>query len=306
MRHKELFKTYVWLVETIFRHGPLTLDEIGERWLDSSISGGQQLPRTSFNRYRTDIEDVFGIKINCNRSDGWRYYINRYSDMEANSVQNWMANTISLNNIISESKSVHDRILLEAIPTEGGNLQKVVEAMKLSREVEIGYLKYHSSESRLYTLQPYCVKLYHRRWYLLARYPDTKEFRLFAFDRINNVTIGKKRFKVDPRFNAREYFADCFGVAVTASEQVERVVLRAFGTQRFYMRDLPVHPSQRLLGEGEGYTDYEVTLRPSDDFIAHLLSCGSWIQVISPQRVADKVAGYARSILNRYEAADNQ
>ena len=31
MRHKQLFKTYVWLVETVYRFGPLTFDEIRDR-----------------------------------------------------------------------------------------------------------------------------------------------------------------------------------------------------------------------------------------------------------------------------------
>ena len=72
MRHKELFKTYVWLIETIHRQGPLSLEEIGNLWLSSSLSEGQSMPRTSFNRHREEIEDLFGIKIVCDRSIGWK------------------------------------------------------------------------------------------------------------------------------------------------------------------------------------------------------------------------------------------
>lgn len=304
MRHKELFKTYVWQVETIYRHGPITLEEIGERWRGSSLSEGDAMARTSFNRHREDIEDVFGIRIVCNRSDGWRYSIENCNDIDSHSVQNWMANTLSLNNIISDGKAVHDRIMLETVPTEGSHLQQVVEAMKLSRKIKIGYRKYHTSETKLYVVEPYCVKLYHRRWYLLARYTETKEFRVFAFDRIENVEVTKNRFKLDVRFSAHEYFRECFGVTLTVSEKVERIVLRAFGTQRFYMRDLPIHSSQKLLMQAADYTEYEVTLRPTDDFIAHLLSCGSWIKVISPPSLAEKVATYARAIVSRYEKSD--
>ena len=58
MRHKQLFKTYVWLVETVYRFGPLTFDEIRDRWEYSSLYEGIPMARTSFNRYRDEIEDI--------------------------------------------------------------------------------------------------------------------------------------------------------------------------------------------------------------------------------------------------------
>ena len=70
MRHKELFKTYVWLIEKIHRQGPLSLEEIGNLWLKTSLSDGQPLAHTSFNRHRVEIEDLCGIKIVCDRRNG--------------------------------------------------------------------------------------------------------------------------------------------------------------------------------------------------------------------------------------------
>lgn len=58
MRHKDLFKTYIWLIETIHRFGALTLSELGDLWLKSSISEGVPMSRTSFNRHREEIEDI--------------------------------------------------------------------------------------------------------------------------------------------------------------------------------------------------------------------------------------------------------
>ena len=136
MRHKELFKTYIWLIETIHRQGPLSLEEIETLWLKSSLSEGQYMARTSFNRHREEIEDLFGIKIVCDRSRGWKYRIENADVMDKPSVGNWMANTISLNNLIAENRSVSDRILLENIPSEGVNLQRVIEAMKTSKMIE--------------------------------------------------------------------------------------------------------------------------------------------------------------------------
>lgn len=302
MRHKELFKTYVWLIETIHRQGSLSLEEIGKRWLNTSLSEGQPLARTSFNRHREEIEDLFGIKIVCDRSIGWKYRIENADDLDKPSVENWMANTISLNHIIAENRSVSDRVLLENIPSEGVNLQSVVEAMKISKMIEFDYLKYHSTETKRYLVEPYCVKLYHRRWYMLARYPNIpREFRVFAFDRIVDTTISTKKFKIDKDFDAASYFNECFGVAPNFDVPLQKVVLRAYDTEQYYMRDLPVHPTQRLIAEGDGYCDYEVTLRPTEDFLGYLLSRAHWVEIISPQEVREHINRMIDNIKNRYK-----
>lgn len=301
MRHKDLFKTYIWLIETIHRYGSLSLSEIDDLWIKSAISDGVPMARTSFNRHREEIEDIFGIKIVCSRSQGNKYFIENADVINRVSVENWMANTISINNIIAENKSVSDRILLESIPSEGGNLQKAIVAMRKSNILEFDYKKYYSTEVKHYTIEPYCVKLYHRRWYLLGMYPGAKDFRLFAFDRMSNVNITSEKFRIAASFDASEYFKECFGVALNSSVPVQKIIIRAYINERYYLRDLPLHPTQRFIGEGDGYYDYEITMRPTEDFLGYLLSRSNFVKIISPASLAEQLKDMARSILKRYD-----
>ena len=300
MRHKELFKTYVWLIDTIYRHGPVSLEELGRRWLQSSLCDGNPLSRTSFNRHREEIEDAFGIRIVCDRRNGWRYSLEDTGKMKSQSVQTWMANTLSLNNVMAENRAVHDRILLEHIPSEGANLQKAIEAMKHGRMVRIVYRKYQSNETKQHIGEPYCVKLYRRRWYLLMRNPDTKAFVVWAFDRIIELDFYKRKFKMEKDFDAAAYFGECFGTVRNDEIPLQKIVLRTFGKERFYMRDLPLHSSQTLVSESADYTDYAITIRPTDDFIAHLLSRAEWIQVRSPKSLVQKMKSTIAAMQGRY------
>ena len=258
------------------------------------------MSRTSFNRHRDEIEDIFGIKIICSRSSGNKYSIENISALDSNSVESWMANTISINNIIAENKSVKDRILLESIPSEGGNLHTAIVTMRKSNLLEFDYKKYYSAASKHYVIEPYCVKLYHRRWYLLGRYPETKDFRLFAFDRMSNVNISTVKFKIDKTFDGSEYFNECFGVALNTSVPVQNIIIRAYINERYYLRDLPLHPTQRLVGEGDGYFDYEITMRPTEDFLGYLLSRSNFVKIISPKSLANQLKQMAQSIVDRY------
>lgn len=303
MRHKEIFKTYVWLVDTLLRFGPLTLDEIGARWQRSSLFDGNPMARTSFNRYRDDIEDVFGIRIICSHDDGWRYSIDNVDEMNANSVQSWMANTLSINNIITENRSVQDRIILESIPSEGPMFQTAIEAMKHSRMLALDYRKYKNRDNDVkhYEVEPYCVKLYHRRWYILVRLPERDQMRVLSFDRIIHLEMLKKKFRFNRKFDANAYFSDCYGVYRSEEIKAQRIVVRAYDWEQFALRDLPIHPSQRKIADGGGWTDYEMTLRPSSDFLGFLLLNAQWVKVISPQSVIDALRQTLSETRSLYE-----
>ena len=72
---KDLFDKYIWLVDTIYRAGKITFEEINERWLRSRLSEGEDIPLRTFHNWRIAIEQVFDININCNRKGGYYYYI---------------------------------------------------------------------------------------------------------------------------------------------------------------------------------------------------------------------------------------
>ena len=63
-----LFKEYVWLVNTINQARNITLNDINKKWLKTEMSGGVEMARITFNRHKAAIEDIFGIRIECDRS----------------------------------------------------------------------------------------------------------------------------------------------------------------------------------------------------------------------------------------------
>ena len=136
------FKEYIWLVNTIRKARRITFAEIQDKWLDTDMSGGVELARSTFARHKDAIEDFFGIYIDCDRQNGYEYYIGNDHVLREDSVQNWMLSTLSVNNIISESLSLQDRILLQPVPSEGNYLKMVIEAMKKSVRIAVEYRKY--------------------------------------------------------------------------------------------------------------------------------------------------------------------
>ena len=69
------FKEYIWLVNTIRRARRITFAEIQDKWLDTDMSGGVELARSTFARHKDAIEDIFGIYIDCDRQNGYEYCV---------------------------------------------------------------------------------------------------------------------------------------------------------------------------------------------------------------------------------------
>ncbi len=312
MKIPVLFKEYIWLIETINRFGKITLAELSERWKQTEDSGGMELSRSTFNRHRDAILDMFGVIIECDRRDGNRYYIENREVLDDDSVQNWMFSTLSVGKMLDENVSLQHRILLESIPSGNRQLQQVIQAMRENRRIMLTYQRYGAAAANSFPVEPYCVKLFRRRWYVLAKmsrphyYHDGEEqrggfFSVFSLDRIEHMELLKTKFAVDPAFDAAAYFNECFGIVVGDGTKPERVVLRAYGLEAFNVRSLPLHHSQRELEATEEYTDFELVVRPTSDFKAHLMSRGRWLQVLSPQWLADELQQWLQAALDAYK-----
>ncbi len=301
MKIPELFKEYIWLVNVIHQAGNISLAEINEKWLQTDMSQGMEMARSTFNRHREAIEDIFGIIIECKRRGGYRYYISNEHVLREDTIQNWMLSTLSVSNVVFESLRLQDRILLETIPAAGTILKEIVKAMRKNLRAIIHYRKYGTETIKEVKIEPYCIKLYHRRWYVLAHQEEENKFRVYSFDRILDISITKETFSIPKDFNASEFFWECFGIVKDDNTPLEQVLIRAFGKERYYMHDLPFHHSQKMVCETDEYVDFEMSLRPTLDFMGHLLSRSSQIKVLQPQWLADKVRQMLEESIHRYD-----
>ena len=75
MRTQAKFKEYIWLVNTINKARAISFADIQKKWLETDMSEGIELARSTFNRHKDAIEDIFGIYIECNRKNGYNYSI---------------------------------------------------------------------------------------------------------------------------------------------------------------------------------------------------------------------------------------
>lgn len=295
----ELLQKYIWLVNTFIRAGEhgLSLDEICERWEDRFDS---QYSRRTFNNHRQNVADVFGIDIECNRSTN-RYFIRYCDDVSDAQAENaWLINTFTVNNMLTMGKErLSGRVAVEDTPSGHRHLTSIMEAMTEGLEIRIRYQKYTSSDASEYTVRPYAVKETARRWYMIGHCIERKGLRVYGLDRVIDIQETGKTFKMDKKFDVDELFATSFGIYLPDGPG-QTITFRASSTDARYLRDLPLHPSQKELESDDGSTTFSIFVCPNKALTMEFCKYGSSIEVLSPASVRNEVASELQRAAGRY------
>ena len=303
--HKAMSKIlnkYIWLAETIYKARKITFEEINEeRRKEVDFSGGEDLPLRTFHKWRIGVEDLLGLVIECERKGRYAYYIANESEIANGTLKRWLFDTITEGNLLMENQRMKDRILLQHTPTNNQQLKTILQAMRENHTLRVTYHSYYRPSATTFEAEPYCVKMFRRRWYMAARSPYYKKVMVYALDRIVNLELltGNK-FALPLDFDAKAFFNDCFGVIIGDNTATEEVTLRVSEWQAHYLRDLPLHASQRELAPEDNRCTFAFRLRPTFDFQQELLSLGADVEVIEPHWLRETMKEKIREMAERH------
>ncbi len=295
---KNLFNRYIWIVDTIRRHGTITRQELNRLWVRSSVGDGQPIPRRTFYNYRNAIEELFKINIECNPST-FEYYIDG-SDPHSESVTDWMLNTASLSNVLSDARDVSDKVFLEDVPSSRQFLSPVISAMKELNAITFGYSPYsRTGVPKPVVLEPYFLKIFKLRWYVTGRNVKENVIKTYALDRMSDLTVTDSSFTIPADFDAEAYFRDSFGIVFSHGD-VHKVTLRVTPRQAKYFRALPLHHSQSEMIHDQ-YSIFTYNLRLTPDFVQELLSYGPNVTVLAPAELRAMMLTNLQQSLENYQ-----
>ena len=293
---KDAFKTYIWLLDTIQRHGRIKLVDLKEKWLASSVNDLRRpLADRTFKNYRENIEQIFDIVIKCDRATN-EYFIDNEYDLDGNSIRDWMLNSLSLRNLLNESAGLHDRILLEDVPSSHRSLTSVIDSMRDNKKLCISYKGHSMTEYKDMVIHPYSIRLFKRRWYLIAYSEYSKGIRLYMLDRAASVNVLDEVFEMPEDFDAEGYFEDFYGVRRSEDDK-QRVVLKVNAKNRDLVRTVALHRSQEEIETNDEYSVFEYFLRPNFDFKQEIISYLDSVEVVEPLSLRKEIG---RMVLNVY------
>lgn len=293
----------MWLIETVDSQ-PLTRQQISYKWERSSLNdNGKPLSKKTFYNHVDAVEEIFNLRIRCrNKRKGSTYYIENGEDVDDSSnLTRWMIDTISVSNRVSESRELCGRILYEEIPSGQEFLLTIIEAMKENKALTMTYEGFSGKPATTFPVEPYLVKVFRRRWYLVAKSRELDKLRMYALDRIRDIDIlDGGMFEMPEDFSAEAYFSEYFGVIHDESYSTETVRIKVNGLQYRYLETLPLHRSQKEVEKGDGYTIFEYRLKPTYDFIQEIFSRTEDSEVLSPGWLREEIAGKVERMARLY------
>ena len=281
-----LIKKYVWLLSTVHNRGPISLANIQSRFRNQF---GEELSERQFHRYTDAVESLFDIEIKFDRS--WNgYVIADREELKDMGMRTWMIQTFSVSSVLHESQDLKNRILLENVPSGQQHLTIIVDAMREGVALSMTYHSFHREEPSTFEVEPYCVKLFEQRWYMLGKSDGYDDLRIYALDRIKALEPIERKFKLPKKFDAAKFFEDYYGIIISDDDyDVCPVALLADAKQSNYLRTLPLHHSQVEVERNDEYSIFEYRLCPTFDFRQKILSMGVAVEVLAPTKLIAKV-----------------
>lgn len=237
----------------------------------------------TFKRDRDLILNFFGIEINYRRSTH-TYKIEEFENLDQ---VNAMYDNLLLVNAYRRTKDQSEIMHFEKRQASGlHNLEGMIYAIKNSKIISFNYTKHWEGIPQHRLVEPYAIKEFRNRWYLLANDAKDDQFfiKTFGLDRISDLDIHTKKFEKEAA-NIEEMFINSFGIISTLNEKPKKIILSFEHDQGKFVKTLPMHHSQTILVDTPDEFRIELTLVPTYDFYQELLSHAERLKIVEPESV---------------------
>lgn len=256
-----------------------------------------RVSKRTFQRDLEDIRSLYNIDIQYNFSSKV-YYI----DSEENgSMTERMLEAFDTFNALNVSDRIAQFIHFEKRRPKGTeNLYGLVHAIKNKKCISFAYAKFWDDFSTSRTIEPYALKEFSNRWYIIGKDLKDENTKTFALDRLTELQISANNFKHPINFEVEDHFRYCFGIISPNGQAPQKIVLSFEAHQGKYIKTLPLHDTQRVILDTEEELQIELKLCITHDFVMELLSYGKTLKVLEPQSLIQSMKNELHAALKAY------
>jgi predicted DNA-binding transcriptional regulator YafY len=185
-------------------------------------------------------------------------------------------------------------------------LQLLVDAIQEHRVLKLAYQSFARSEPKEHRIQPYFIKEYKGRLYLVAMdvaAGKMPKMLMFALDRFAKLQETYDRFKPD-NIDTENYFKYTLGVSYTSNEPQD-IRLRFAAGQAAYVRSQPIHHSQEIISDKDAYTDIALRLVINTELKMIIAEYGSGVEVLAPPALREWFTAESQKLSQIYGASQH-
>ena len=268
--------------------------ELKDRKFDLTIRTFQRDIDEIYTTFATSI--VYDKKSNC-------YCIEETEDNPYK--KNRLLEAYDTFNMLNMGEDLSHYIDFERIRPRGTeHLFGLLHAIKNKLQIRFHHQKFEDETITNRLVEPYSLKEFDSRWYLICKDLNDKKIKTFALDRMTELDITKSRFIVPTDFSLKEMFRYSFGIITPRNEQPETIILSFDSEQAKYIKSLPLHHTQEILLDNDEELQIKLELWITHDFEMKILSYGASVKVIRPIRLANRIKAELQRAANQYKNED--
>jgi len=281
MSKREAIARYNLIINKL-RKAPATFNEVSDYLSRESELQDYNfnVSKRTFQRDVADILSIYHIDIQFDFNRGV-YHIESDSQPDIN---NRMLEAFDIFYVLNIADGLSQFIHLEKRRPQGTeHLYGLLHAIKNKVGIRFSYQKFWEEEVTQRTAEPYGLKEFKNRWYLLAKDIKDDHVKSFALDRLTNLEITRKPFERSKTYSVEESYRYCFGIISPNDMLPEEVVLSFEPVQGKYIKSLPLHETQQVAIDNEDELQVKLKICITHDFIMELLSFGANMKVLKPK-----------------------
>jgi predicted DNA-binding transcriptional regulator YafY len=298
MSKRESIARYNLVIKKLRKH-PASFAEISDYLsLESELQDYNfNVSKRTFQRDLEDIRSLYNIDIQFDFSR--KVY---FLDLdEQPDVNERILEAFDTFNALNLSDRLSNNIHFEKRRPQGTeNLYGLLHAIKNHLQIKFTYQKFWEDELTKRNVEPYALKEFRNRWYVLANDLKDNQVKSFALDRLTDLVITKRKFQFPIDFNINDHYKYCFGIISPNGHKPQEVILSFDPFQGKYIKSLPLHESQQILIDNEDELRVKLTLFVTHDFFMELLSYGENLKVIEPESLIKDIKNSLQETLKQY------
>ncbi|MDY0388464.1 MAG: WYL domain-containing protein [Methanolobus sp.] len=303
MSKRTFFKRYIWLFDLIKNNPYITLNEIIEKFNKSILWNDEAVgySKRTFHRDVNEIEELFGVEIeydNVNKG----YFID-YDIIQENT--SLLIESYRIINTLEQFREISKYISTGFHNTGSEHISTILCAIKNNNIIEFSYYKYVGGDITLRNIEPYFLKEFKFRWYIIGKDINDKQVKTFALERVQRNTLIIKpntNYHIPEDINPDNFFDNSFGIFKLQNSESELVELSFSPLKGKFIKSVPLHKSQKLLIDNKTELRIQLQLQITHDFIMEILSHGCDVIVLKPSGLAERIKNELEQSIKHYNS----
>jgi predicted DNA-binding transcriptional regulator YafY len=254
--------------------------------------------KRTLQRDLKEIRNLFGIDIEYSKPNKG-YFISQNESENMNFQR--MMEAFDMFNSLNLAQDLTPYIHLEKRRPQGTeNLYGLLHAIKNKLLINFTYQKFWEEELSQRIAEPYALKEFKNRWYVLAKDHKDNNIKSFALDRLTKLEISNQHFLYPENYSVEQSFKYSFGIISPNNEQAHDVILSFDPFQGKYIKTLPLHETQQVLVDNNEELKIKLKLCLTLDLVMELLSFGDNMKVIEPKSLATQIKQAHKNAYSQY------